>query len=207
MARRARLVGRVGQPRVPICPALPVIVPLGYLRRLDSPLRVLLVVLAVLLIVVTVVLFAAEPAPLDPCAVEEAAPLRGDAVDAAAAAAAPAAAAAVPRHGGAGARRGTRSARCPLPVRVRLPDQRTVDRVGAPRADAPGGRPVGGTALTTTCYLLVAGGAYATFGSRVDADLLVSYPRAAIVARVALVYVVVLSHPVVCTPSPARSSR
>ena len=59
---------------------------------------------------------------------------------------------------------------------------------------------VGGTALTTTCYLLVAGGAYATFGSRVDADLLVSYPRAAIVARVALVYVVVLSHPVVSYP-------
>ena len=122
-----------------ICAALPVIVPLGYLRRLDS-LRFasFLVVLAVLLIVVTVVLFAAEPAPLfDPCAVEEERRrLYGDAVDAAAAAAPPppppCRGTVVPTRRAAHARRAAH-----LPVRVRLPDQRTVDRVGAPRADAP----------------------------------------------------------------------
>ena len=189
-----------------ICAALPVIVPLGYLRRLDS-LRFasFLVVLAVLLIVVTVVLFAAEPAPLfDPCAVEEERRrLDGDAADAADAAYAPPPP--PPCRGTVVPTRDGRHTLGALPTflyafacQINVPSIASELRV--PTRPRMWRVLVGGTALTTTCYLLVAGGAYATFGSRVDADLLVADPRAAIVARVALVYVVVLSHPVVSYP-------
>eukprot|EP00322_Chrysochromulina_rotalis_P001271 CAMPEP_0115829710 /NCGR_PEP_ID=MMETSP0287-20121206/1241_1 /TAXON_ID=412157 /ORGANISM="Chrysochromulina rotalis, Strain UIO044" /LENGTH=523 /DNA_ID=CAMNT_0003282989 /DNA_START=73 /DNA_END=1644 /DNA_ORIENTATION=- len=59
---------------------------------------------------------------------------------------------------------------------------------------------LGGVAFTAAAYLVVAGGAYSTYGSAVSADLLVSYPKSAIVARVAMVVVVLLSHPVVSYP-------
>ena len=50
-------------------------------------------------------------------------------------------------------------------------------------------------------YFAVAGGGYATYGSNVTGDLLLSYPRAAFIARVALAFVVVLSHPCVSHPA------
>ena len=57
-----------------------------------------------------------------------------------------------------------------------------------------------GTTLTVANYLAVAGGGYATYGSNVTGDLLISYPRSAVIARVALVFVVLLSHPCVSHP-------
>jgi len=59
---------------------------------------------------------------------------------------------------------------------------------------------LGGIGLTVTTYLVVAAGGYATYGDRVTGDLLVSYPQAAVLARVSLVFVVLLSHPVVSFP-------
>ena len=61
-----------------------------------------------------------------------------------------------------------------------------------------------GTTLTVANYLAVAGGGYATYGSNVTGDLLISYPRSAVIARVALVFVVLQHHPVSQYPPDGR---
>jgi amino acid permease len=227
-----------------ILAALPIVVPLAFLRRLDS-LRFasLLVVGCVALIVLTVILFAIEPSDLfDPCSGyddEVAAALAhaehlantveatvgdeyglgrpdGDGSLDGSLLHALSNESGSGAEGGGGASGGGRGA-CrgsvawqrdaqhtlsALPTflfafasqinvasiasELRLPSRRRVDAVL-----------LGGMGLTVIVYLLVAVGGYATYGSNVQGDLFLAYPGGAIVARVALVLVVVLSHPVI----------
>ena len=180
-----------------ILAVLPVIVPLAYLRRIDS-LRFAsyLVVVCVGLILITVALFATQPSPLfDPCA----------------------------GGGEGGGQRRRRLSGCHGPV-VPLRDAQHLltalptflfayaAQINVPAIMSELRQPtparvravlLGGVGLTTTCYLVVAGGGYYTYGAYVTGDLLLAYPSAAIVARLALIFVVVFSHPVVSFPVAA----
>lgn len=183
-----------------ILAVLPVIVPLAYLRRIDS-LRFAsyLVVGCVGLILLTVALFATQPTPLfDPCA----------------------------GSGELGGQR-RRLSGCHGPV-VPLRDPQHLltalptflfayaAQINVPAIMSELRQPtparvravlLGGVGLTTTCYLVVAGGGYYTYGAYVTGDLLLAYPSAAIVARLALIFVVVFSHPVVSFPVAACISN
>ena len=186
-----------------ICAVLPIIVPLAYLRHIDS-LRFasFCVIGCVVVIVVTVVLFALQPTPLfDPC---------GGAGERA-------------RGGGEGAGSGEEAelqgggSSCRGPISATSDALHTLTalptflfafaaQINVPSIASELRRPtphriaavmLGGVGLTTAVYLMVGGGGYATYGSLVSEDLFLSYPSSAIAARVSLIYVVVLSHPVV----------
>ena len=63
---------------------------------------------------------------------------------------------------------------------------------------------LGANALSTAIFALIAGAGYATFGSLVRSDLLLSYPQTLplVLARLALAYVCVLSYPCLSYPVP-----
>ena len=184
-----------------------VVAPLAFLRRLDSLRFASTVVVAgVGIIIITVLLFLAEPtAVFDPCAistVDDDRPLEGRIES--------------PSGGGGGAN----ASECRGSVVASRDAQHTLSalptflfafaaQINVPAITSelhhPSPRRVwavllGGIGLTVGTYAVVAGGGYGTYGDRVTGDLLLSYPEAAIVSRVALVFVVLLSHPVVSFP-------
>lgn len=185
-----------------ILAACPIIAPLAFLRRIDS-LRFasLVVVGCVAIIIVTVILFAVEPSALfDPCADFAEPAARAFASSHSSAPAESVACRGEVRLGGDGPRTLGALPTClfAFAAQINVPSIASELRDPTPRRVLA--TLVGGTCLTVFGYLVVAIGGYATYGSRVTGDLLISYPRAAVIARVALVFVVILSHPVVSYP-------
>lgn len=174
-----------------IAAVLPIIVPLSFLRRLESlGAASCVVVCCVVLTAVTVLLFAFEPsAAFAPCDVE----------------ATGSAAAGRVCVGKTEAVRDMSHTLSSFPTflfafaaQINVPS--IVSELRQPSRSRQTRVLLGGHAFTALAYLIVAVCAYVTYGSRISTDLLVSYPPTAILARVAMIFVVLLSHPIVSYP-------